>query len=459
MTAATIPSIVHFQPGEVAYQITRIESAIFFAIPTQALLTHSPKSPHPRIVASTDFFNFITRMIEHSILLPQEASVRAQHIHHWIKVVTKCQDLNNYQTLKAITSALGTPPVQRLKRSWSYVPKRSQSKLDAINELMSESHNYVKYREYIECALNGKNSQKSSTEQSKKPIIPFLGTFIHDMTYLLAAVQHQEQTSPSHARPRPTTFLKSTVDILQSDSRVQKLLSTFESFKSFPPYNKRPGTSYTKNAQRPGSPVRPAFSQALQRSKSSFGRLGGAIGLGSNYMENSSDNSLSNDNNGDFDVEEQSNLVIQYILMRPWVSQDTVDELSVLREPPRAISKPGNSRSNSVGSHYTGSLISNTSSLMRLSTSCNSTATIGSSSTFDSRPDSFDDIHRLHGKETDSNNLPSPLAESTFHYDSSLLLHQLTSDEKWNRNISIYDKAPIVPPRPKGLSHKIEKSI
>lgn len=435
MTAATIPSILHFQPGEVAYQITRIESAIFSAMPVQALLTHSPKNPHPRIVASTDFFNFITRIIEHSILLPQEASVRAQHIHHWIKIATKCQDLNNYQTLKAIVSALGTPPVQRLKRTWCYIPKRSQSKLDVLNELMSESNNYEKYREHMGIISNGKMVQKNQSEHAKRPTIPFLGTFIHDMTYLLAAVQHQEQASPTIARPRQSRPA-SRIDSLQNDIRVQKLLDTFDLFQSCPPYDKRPSTLYAKAVQRPASPARPGFSQALQRSKSSIGRLGGAM-FGSSYMENASETSLLGENEGDLDIEEQSNLVIQYILMRPWVSQDTVDELSVLREPPRAISKPGASRSNSVGSHYAGSLMSNTSSFMRLSTSCNSTATNGSSSTLESRPDSFEDTNRLHARELESTNLSSPLAEGKFRNGDPVLIHQTVRDEKWDHMIPV----------------------
>ncbi|KAG1147204.1 hypothetical protein G6F37_007653 [Rhizopus arrhizus] len=453
MTAATIPSILHFQPGIIAYQITRIESAIFSVIPAQALLTHSPKNPHPRIIASTDFFNFITRLIEHSILLPQEASSRAQHIHHWIKIATKCQDLNNYQTLKAIVSALGTPPVQRLKRTWAYIPKKSMVKLESLNELMSESNNYGKYREHMGIAstsvLNGKSVTKIQSDHCKRPTVPFLGTFIHDMTYLLAAVQQQQGTSS---------------DALQKDARVQKLLKTLSLFQSCPPYDKRPNAMYAKVLQK--NPIRPAFTQAIHRSKSSFGRLGGAIGFGGN---NESEVSLEKFSVGDndeedgdnFDVEEQSSLVTQYILMRPWVSQDTVDELSQLREPPVRL-RPGAARSNSVGSQYANSLISSsTSSFMRMSASGHSTTTNASLSTLESRPESFDDVARLQGREGLYSS--SPLSESRMYKDDhgfnpSPIADRSMRSDKWDNTTLVYSRAPTVPPRPRNenvLSHKV----
>ncbi|RCH84532.1 hypothetical protein CU097_004024 [Rhizopus azygosporus] len=465
MSAATIPSILHFHPGIIAYQITRIESAIFMAIPPQALLTHSPKTPHPRIVASTDFFNFITRAIEHSILLPQEASSRAQHIHHWIKIATKCQELNNYQTLKAIVSALGTPPVQRLKRTWAYIPKKSMSKLEALNELMSESNNYGKYREHMGIASTsvlGKGINKMQLEHCKRPTVPFLGTFIHDMTYLLAAVQQQIQQEQSIHVPVRTSSrpdnrsISNNADTLQKDSRVQKLLHTLALFQSCPPYDKKPNSLYAKAVQKNTSPVRPALSQAIHRSKSSFGRLGGAIGLGGNsYVDSASEISLtsssSNDSDDDFDIDEQSSLVTQYILMRPWVSQDTVDELSLLREPPRSGSRQnsGPTRSNSVGSHYASSFMSNTSSFMRLSASGNSTTTNASSSTLESRPESLDDFARFQG-------CPSPLAENgpykdehdTFNISPTSHLRY----DRWDEAMSLYSKVPIVPPRPRANS-------
>ncbi|CAJ0825515.1 17267_t:CDS:1, partial [Entrophospora sp. SA101] len=90
----------------IAYQLTLIDSAIFLEIDPHSLLAHSTKNPDPKIIASTDFFNYLTRIVECSILSPVEASSRALVIHHWVKVAAKLHELHNFQTLKAILSAL-----------------------------------------------------------------------------------------------------------------------------------------------------------------------------------------------------------------------------------------------------------------------------------------------------------------------------------------------------------------
>ncbi|KAI8889446.1 hypothetical protein K501DRAFT_170838 [Backusella circina FSU 941] len=388
MSAATIPTILHFQPGLVAYQITRIESAIFLAIPSHALLTHSAKNPHPRIVASTDFFNYVTRLIEHSILLPQEGATRAQHINHWIKVASKCQELNNYQSLKAIISALGTPPVQRIRRTWAYIPKKSMARLDTLSELMSEANNYGKYREHMgivsTTVLNGKSVNLIQAEHFKKPTVPFLGTFIHDMTYLLAAVQ---QSQPAAAAPGVPVRTSSRANIQppdpKQDPRISSILELVQTFQSCPKYDRKPNSLNAKTVQKSNNQSRPILSQAIHRSKSSFGRLGGAIGFGNG--DNNESNGGDKERPDDFDPEEQQSLVTQYILTRPWVRQNTVDELSILREPVRPV-KPNMGRSSSVGSHYASSLMSNN-SIMRISSGA---------STFDGRPESLDETSRSY---------------------------------------------------------------
>ncbi|KAI8584015.1 hypothetical protein K450DRAFT_221096 [Umbelopsis ramanniana AG] len=364
MSAATIPSVLQFQPYLVAYQITLIEAAIFIEIPVECLLIHSARTPQPRIVASTDFFNYTTRLIEHSILLPQEASHRAQHINHWIKVAAKCQDLNNYQSLKAIVSALGTPPVQRLKRTWACIPKKSMLKLEAMNELMSEADNYGRYRECMGMVnvgmINGRSVAQIKAEHAARPTVPFLGTFIQDITYLLAAAKSQNLAKPT------------------DDPRIQEVLSTMEKFQRGPRYPPVPNTAYIKSSTSRSSFRPTSLTSALHRSTSS---------KKDRLSTSSLFSSVDDDDEEIRDMEEQQQLITQYLLMRPWVNEETVDELSSLREPPshRGISSPSSRSSGGAGSgNYTSSIMSNTSStFVRMSA--------GNGSGTDSRPTSMDE--------------------------------------------------------------------
>lgn len=311
MSATTVPTILQFQPVLIAYQLTLIDSIIFRNIPMDAILSHSPKTPHPSIVASTDFFNYLTRLIEHAILLQQDASGRAQHINHWIKVAGKCHELKNYQTLKGVISALGTPPIQRLKKSWSFIPKKSMNLLEDLGELMSEASNYGKYRTRLGLSQdepepevttqNTSTTRKSSTRKNSfsEPTVPFLGIFIHDMTYLVAALSKKQNNR--HNSQWTATNNSSSTDLqdMQQDVRVSELLKLFKNLQRSPPYSPHLTAvcikDLNKNRKR-------KLSHALTRSS--------AIKKTPAYFANQHDD----ETGGELSIEMQQCLVTQYLV-------------------------------------------------------------------------------------------------------------------------------------------------
>ncbi|KAI8340363.1 ras guanine nucleotide exchange factor domain-containing protein [Choanephora cucurbitarum] len=322
MSAMTIPSILQFPPHLIAYQLTLIESSIFRGIPQEALLSHSARTPHKKVSASTDFFNFITRSIEHSILLPQEASDRAEVIRHWIKIAVKLLALNNYQTLKAIVSALGTPPIQRLRRTWECIPKKRMARLERINNLMSEADNYCRYREHV--GLEKK-------QPWSKPVVPFLGVFIHDITYLSATSK--------------------------GNSRAQDVSTLVQLFQRAPEYPQVPPASYL-NVTSKRHLFRP-MSDALHfgsSSKKTNNKSTTAILMGEDQRE-------------EIEIELEQQLIMQYILMRPWMGEKAIDALSNLREAPKPRSTSSstahlfNNDGRSVPLSSTVSLVSNQATL------------------------------------------------------------------------------------------------
>ncbi|KAG0362613.1 hypothetical protein BGZ54_008565 [Gamsiella multidivaricata] len=354
--SASVTSILEFPAYLVAYQLTLVESAVFLEIPPSALLTHSPKTPHRSITASTDFFNYLTRMIEYSVLFPPEASGRAQCMHYWVKVAVKLHELENFQTLKAVLSALGTPPIKRLKRTWSFVPRKSMHKLETLSELMSEARNYGKYREMMASlnagtmmlsppavspvyptsapsgkldmlSLNGMSSSLSNLgfrtkEAARRPMVPFLGTFIMDITYLLAAVKKSNNSAPPISSQIPaTSSLReksgstgspsiNTQFAPEDDVRIQDLLMAL--------------TAYQSDRQ-----------------------IGANITHQSSYEEEEDDVS----GNG---LRPTQQLIFHYLLTRPWVPERMVDELSTIREPPKNknLSTSGSTRQSAGGSTH-----------------------------------------------------------------------------------------------------------
>lgn len=368
--SASITSILEFPPHLVAYQLTLVESAIFLQILPTALLVHSPKTPHRTITASTDFFNYLTRMIEYSILYPPEASGRAQSLNYWVKVAVKLHELENFQTLKAVLSALGTPPIKRLKRTWSYLPKKSTAKLETLSELMSENRNYGRYREMMvslsagtilpSAATSPVTSDASSgkfdilgswssadlkvKENIRRPMVPFLGTFIMDITYLLAAVKkgNSNASSSPPVQVPATSSLRGTpsrisVQMLpQNDPRVQDLLNTLSTYQSGPRYSPQPSRSYIKASVKAPSHFRaPSLSSALQiTSKYRTSSAAAAVERDRQmalFDDDDDDMPIGVAGNGGMRATQQ--LILHYILTRPWVPEKMADELSTIREP------------------------------------------------------------------------------------------------------------------------------
>jgi hypothetical protein len=207
-------SLLQLTPFHVAHQLSIIEQSLFLQIKPQDLLNHHP--PHqanPAIQASTDFFNYVTRIVEHSILSEPTAGNRASAIVQWAKVSKHLLQIRNVQTLRAVSAAMQTPPVARLKTTWGYVdPKRSSMKsIEQIRRLLSEQNNYYVYREW--CARGGGTNlsdilgslpasttsghashpslSHGTTGRLPRPAVPFFGVYIHDTYYLVAAMKKE----------------------------------------------------------------------------------------------------------------------------------------------------------------------------------------------------------------------------------------------------------------------------
>ncbi|KAI7819821.1 ras guanine nucleotide exchange factor domain-containing protein [Gamsiella multidivaricata] len=434
--SAGITSILEFPPYLIAYQLTLIESAIFLEIPPAALLTHAPKTPHGSITASTDFFNYLTRMIEYSVLFPAEASGRAQIINHWVKVAVKLHELENFQTLKAVLCALGTPPIKRLKRTWGFLPRKSTSKIEMLSDLMSEDRNYGKYREMMNSLWAGtllpspevsspvlsdsvsgsrfdilggwSSPEVKSKEAARRPVIPFLGTFIMDMTYLLAAVKKSNATS---AAPSPSTKIPATSSLRErnltvnttfcpeDDVRIQDLLLTLTAYQSGPRYSPQPPRSYIKASTKTQHHFRaPSLSSALQ--------------MTTKYRNNNNAADRDRDRQFIFDDEDDDflggtgavsggirstqQLILHYILTRPWAPEKMVDELSMIREPNKNNSN-NSSKGHGIGggswSNSAGSLSSwsGTGSMYSHSSTISTDAHTSMASSEGSRPTSMED--------------------------------------------------------------------
>ena len=186
--AKSNPDILCMHPDCIAFAITLIEWSIFTKInPICDLLSHNPP-PRPvlSVQVSTDFFNYLTKVIEHSILKNRHAYSRAQAIQSWIKIAKKLYRLRNFNSLKAVTCALSTPMIANLGKAWDFVSKKAVLIFEQMKTMMSEQDNYHNYREEL--------------NRNLLPCLPFLGVIIHDITYLSAAITRDSDSNCNSQR-------------------------------------------------------------------------------------------------------------------------------------------------------------------------------------------------------------------------------------------------------------------
>ncbi|KUI65092.1 Cell division control protein 25 [Cytospora mali] len=165
-------------PTEFARQLTIIESRLYAKIkPTECLNKRFGKkpaegepNPAPNIAALIQHSNQMTNWVAEMILAQSDVKKRVVVIKHFVAVSDKCRQLNNFSTITAIISALGTAPIARLKRTWDMVPQKTQVTLEGLRKLMLSTKNFAEYRE--------------SLHMANPPCIPFFGVYLTDLTFI-----------------------------------------------------------------------------------------------------------------------------------------------------------------------------------------------------------------------------------------------------------------------------------
>lgn len=125
---------------------------MFGFISLQDLMQYAtnPSRPAHSIKSSLDFGYYVRRLVQSSIVAPEDAALRARVIAHWIDVATALFRLHNFQSFGAVVSGLASPPVGRLLKTWSPVPKKVRAVLDDLVDLLGEGEGFKRYRMMIE---------------------------------------------------------------------------------------------------------------------------------------------------------------------------------------------------------------------------------------------------------------------------------------------------------------------
>lgn len=210
-------SILDYDPVEIARQITLLAVKAYCEIRPEELLsmdwgkpnTKKAKSVRKMCLLNTD----LAYLVSDTILQPDDAKKRAKVIKQWVKIGTACLELCNYDSVMAIMCQLNSSPVQRLKKTWDVVNKKTIAELQEIDKVADMSKNYTTLRRLL--------------ESPTAPCLPFLGVYLTDLTFVIAGNPKRREL------PGVLTETGDTVSVINFDmyNRIAKIISHLQKFQ------------------------------------------------------------------------------------------------------------------------------------------------------------------------------------------------------------------------------------
>ncbi|XP_022914117.2 ral guanine nucleotide dissociation stimulator-like 1 isoform X1 [Onthophagus taurus] len=196
-----------------AEQLTRMDVELFKKlVPHQCLGAVWSRRDKSRsheaatVLATVNQFNAVSFRVISSILVEPDikASDRAQIITCWIDIAQELRVLKNFSSLKAIISGLQSNPIYRLQKTWQTISKEKIELFDELARIFSEDNNQWTQRELLmregtakfadTVGENDKQLQKVFQKQNTHTAnisfgtIPYLGTFLTDLTMIDTAI-------------------------------------------------------------------------------------------------------------------------------------------------------------------------------------------------------------------------------------------------------------------------------
>ncbi|KAJ3440983.1 guanine nucleotide exchange factor [Anaeramoeba flamelloides] len=160
---------------EFVRQITLIEFQLFEKIKPiefheQKWLMNSQKNQCNNLLKFINHFNSFINWLVSKIISQKEIQKRVALISKLIKIAGKCLQINNFNTLIEITTALTHPAIYRLRQTWDKIPKDLSQTWKNVSKLSKKSNNYKELKQKLKLSKN-----------SPIPVLPYLGMFLSDL--------------------------------------------------------------------------------------------------------------------------------------------------------------------------------------------------------------------------------------------------------------------------------------
>ncbi|XP_054157717.1 ras guanine nucleotide exchange factor A-like [Oppia nitens] len=170
-------SVLELDPRFIAQQITAIDLENFLYLKPYSLLTNSRQKS--KIETMIKNFNQLSKHVIITILKAHSPHIVASH---WIEVAHQLRKIKNFNSLKAIIAGLTNESIYRLKLIvWSKLSRASISTFKWLSTIVDDVNNQTLLR-HTQLIIEG--TSKASLEDESCGTIPYLGTFLTDITMI-----------------------------------------------------------------------------------------------------------------------------------------------------------------------------------------------------------------------------------------------------------------------------------
>ncbi|KAL7959012.1 ras guanine nucleotide exchange factor domain-containing protein [Trichoderma compactum] len=173
-TGSASPTILDFDPLELARQLTIMQMNIFCAIlPEELLASQWMKKGGvnaPNVKAMSSLSTDLSNMVAETILHHTELKKRAAVIKQWIKIAQQFLELNNYDGLMSIICTLNSSTISRLRKTWDTISQKRKDSLRQLQDIVEPGQN--------------KKVLRAKLQNHVPPCLPFLGMYLTDLTFV-----------------------------------------------------------------------------------------------------------------------------------------------------------------------------------------------------------------------------------------------------------------------------------